>query len=97
MLQVKIKIQNLHLKIYKRQNRNKWDFYWWSRTYSYCNAYVQFDWISDSYSHTSGSLWQFKRDEIERDVDLTVDSNNIPNIMSSFKYKSKLTTNRNSV
>ena len=27
---------------------------------------------SDNYSYTSGSLWQFKRDEIEGDVDLTV-------------------------
>ena len=36
---------------------------------------------SDNYSDTSGSLWQFKRDEIE-DVDLTAD------ISSSFKYKS---------
>ena len=27
---------------------------------------------SDNYSDTSGSLWQFKRDEIEGDVDLTV-------------------------
>ena len=27
---------------------------------------------SDNYSDTSGSLWLFKRDEIERDKDLTV-------------------------
>ena len=37
---------------------------------------------SDNYSDTSGNLWQFKRDEIERDVDLTADNS------SSFKYKS---------
>ena len=37
---------------------------------------------SDNYFDTSGSLWQFKRDEIEGDVDLTVDNS------SSFKYKS---------
>ena len=37
---------------------------------------------SDNYSDTSGSLWQFKRDEIEGDVDLTVDNS------SFFKYKS---------
>ena len=42
---------------------------------------------SDNYSDTSGSLWQFKRDEIEGDVDLTVDDNHIPNNLSSFKYK----------
>ena len=50
---------------------------------------------SDNYSDTSGSLWQFKRDEIEGDVDLTVDGNHIPNNSSSFKYKSSLITNRN--
>ena len=33
---------------------------------------------SDSYSDTSGSLWQFKRDEIERDEDLTVNAQHIP-------------------
>ena len=27
---------------------------------------------SDNYSDTSGSLWQFKRDEIEGNVDLTL-------------------------
>ena len=36
----------------------------------------------DKYSDTSGSLWQFKKDEIEEDVDLTA------NDSSSFKYKS---------
>ena len=40
---------------------------------------------SDNYSDTSGSLWQFKRDEIEGDVDLTVDGNHIPNNSLSFK------------
>ena len=53
---------------------------------------------SDSYSDTSGSLWQFKRDEIEGNVDLTVDNNNnIPNNSSSYKYKSSLITNRDGV
>ena len=51
---------------------------------------------SDNYSDTSGSLWQFKRDEIE-DVDLTLDAQHIPNNSSSFKYKSSFITNRNSV
>ena len=36
---------------------------------------------TDNYSDTSGSLWNFKRDEIEGDVDLTID--NAP----LFKYK----------
>ena len=42
---------------------------------------------SDNYSDTSGSLWKSKRDEIEGDVDLTVDDNHIPNNLLSFKYK----------
>ena len=52
---------------------------------------------SDKYSDTSGSLWQFKRDEIEGDADLTVDGKNIPNNLSWFKYISSLITNRNGV
>ena len=52
---------------------------------------------SDNYCDTLGSLWQFKRDEIEEDVDLTVDGNHIPNKSSSFKYKSSFITNRNGV
>ena len=51
---------------------------------------------SDNYSDTSGSLWQFRRDEIEGNVDLTV-YNHIPNNSSSYKYKSSLITNRNSI
>ena len=49
---------------------------------------------SDNYSDTSGSLWQFKRDEIKENVDLTLDTNHIPNNSSSFKYKSSYITNR---
>ena len=52
---------------------------------------------SDNYSDTSGSSLQFKRDEIEVDVDLTVDAQHIPNSSSSFKYKSSFITNRNGV
>ena len=52
---------------------------------------------SDNYSDTSGSLWQFKRDEVEGDVDLTVDDNHVPNNSSSFKYKSSFITDRNGV
>ena len=52
---------------------------------------------SDNYSDTSGSLWQLKKDEIERDVDLAVDDNHVPNNSSSFKYKSSFFTDRNSV
>ena len=37
---------------------------------------------SDNYSDTSGSLWNFKRDEITNNVDVTND-----NIAPSFKYK----------
>ena len=42
---------------------------------------------SDNYSDTTGSLWNFKRDEIEGDVDLTIDN------ASSFKYKANLIGN----
>ena len=52
---------------------------------------------SDNYSDTSESLWQFKTDEIEGNVDLTVDGNHIPNNLSSFKYKSSLITKRDNV
>ena len=41
---------------------------------------------SDSYSDISGSLWRFKRDEIEGNVDLTVHGRHVPNNSSSFKY-----------
>ena len=52
---------------------------------------------SDNYSGTSGSLGQFKRDEIGGDDDLTVDTQHIPNNSSSCKYKSKFITGRNGV
>ena len=52
---------------------------------------------SNNYFDTSGNLWQFKRDEIKEDVDLTLDTNHIPNNSSSFKYKSSFITNRNGV
>ena len=52
---------------------------------------------NDNYSDTLGSLWQFKRYEIEGDVDLTLGTNHIPNNSSSFKYKSNFITNRNGV
>ena len=52
---------------------------------------------SDNYSDTSGSLWGFKRDEIEGNADLTVDDQHIPNNSSSFKYKSSLITDKNGI
>ena len=42
---------------------------------------------SDNYSDTWGSLWQFKRDEIEENVDLSLDANYISNNLSSCKCK----------
>ena len=39
---------------------------------------------SDNYSDTTGSLWQFRRNQIEGDADLTI------NNASSFKYKANL-------
>ena len=50
---------------------------------------------SANYSDTFDSLWQFKRDEIRGDVDLTVDAQHIPNNSSPFKYKSSFITNKN--
>ena len=53
---------------------------------------------SDNDSDTSGSLWQFRRDEIEGNVDLSVNNNtHIPNNSSSYKCKSSLITNRNGI
>ena len=43
---------------------------------------------SDNYSDTSGSLWQFKKDEIINNADVT-DDNNAP----LFKYKANLIGN----
>ena len=51
----------------------------------------------DNYSDTSGSLWQFKKNEIEADIDLTVNAQHIPNNSSIFKYKSSFITNRDDV
>ena len=45
---------------------------------------------SNNYSDTSGSLWQFKRDEIINNADVTND-NNAP----SFKYKASIIGNTN--
>ena len=42
---------------------------------------------SDNCSDTSRSLWQFKRDGIEGDANLTIDADHIPNNSSSYKYK----------
>ena len=52
---------------------------------------------NDNYSDTSETIWQYKKDEIEEDVDLIIDANYIPNNSLSFKYKSSLITNRNGV
>ena len=43
--------------------------------------------INDNYSDTSGSLWQFKRDEKNDNANVTTDNS------SSFKYKLNLTDN----
>ena len=42
----------------------------------------------DNFSDTSGSLWQFKRDEITNNEDVTNDNN-----ASSFKYKASIIGN----
>ena len=43
---------------------------------------------SDNYSNTSGSLWDFKRDEMVDNADVTNDDN-----APSFKYKASLIAN----
>ena len=43
---------------------------------------------SDNYSDTSGSLWDFKRDDIDNNADATNDDN-----ATSFKYKTGFITN----
>ena len=43
---------------------------------------------SDNYSDTSGSLWNFKRDEIVDNANVTNDNN-----ASSFNYKASLIGN----
>ena len=43
---------------------------------------------SDNYSDTSGSLWGFKREEIDNNANVTNDDN-----APSFKYKASLITN----
>ena len=43
---------------------------------------------SDNYSDTSGSLWDFKRDEIVNNANATNDNNAL-----SFKYKANLICN----
>ena len=43
---------------------------------------------SDNYSDTSGSLWDFKRDEIVNNADVTNDDN-----APSFKYKASIIGN----
>ena len=40
----------------------------------------------DNYSDTSGGLWNFKRDEVINNADVTNDNNNAP----SFKYKANI-------
>ena len=57
--------------------------------YLHCNAYVQFIEYNDSYSDTSGSLRQFKRDDVPADnADLSINNS------QSFKYKSALVAKR---
>ena len=52
----------------------------------YYNTYVQLDWIQCNHSDTSGSLWQFKRDESTVTNDGNPDNVSTDN-STSFKYK----------
>ena len=47
---------------------------------------------SDNYYDTSGSLWQFKKDEIFNNANVTND-NNVP----LFKYKANLISNTENI
>ena len=50
-------------------------------------AMPMYNLIEYSNNYSEFSLWQFKRDEIGGDDDLTVDAQHIPNNLPSFKYK----------
>ena len=79
-------IQKLHLKIVHHSEINET----FIDQAEYINiAMPMYNLIeySDNYSDTSGSLWQFKRDGIEEDANLTIDVDHIPNNSSSYKYK----------
>ena len=52
---------------------------------------------SDNYCDTSGSLWQFKRDEIEGNNDLTVDNSSSFNCKSNIIGNLSLVGTRNNV
>ena len=62
----------IHMKIQSIQSN--------SLESSICNYSDEY---SDNYSDTLGSLWQFKKDDIEGNVYLTVDTNHTPNNSSS--------------
>ena len=69
------------------QDRNKWNLCHESDIINITMPMYNLLEYSDNYSDTSGSLWNFKRDEIEEDTDLTI------NNACSFKYKANLTGN----
>ena len=50
------------------------------------NAHLQLIEYSDNYSDTSGSLWEFKRDEVPVDNNANLSINN----SRSFRYKAAL-------
>ena len=85
-----MQIQKLHLKIvhHLKECRTEINETFADKTKHINIAMLMYNLFeySDNYSDTSGSLWQFKRHEIEGDIDLTVDDNHIPNNSSPFKY-----------
>ena len=70
------------------QNRNKWNFVDEADFINITMPMHNLIEYSDNYSDTSGSLWNFKRDEITNNADVTNDNNAL-----SFKYKSNLIGN----
>ena len=100
LLQGQIILQNLHLKVvYHLENLKQINDTFIDETEHINIAMSMYKLIeySDNYSDTLGSLWRFKRDETEGNVDLTVNAQHILNNSSSFKCKSSLSTNRNDI
>ena len=91
-----MQIQKLHLKTVK-ECRTEINETFVDKTTRINNAMPMYNLIEYivNYSDTSGSLWQFKRDGIGGDNDLTVNAQHIPNNSSSFKCISSFITNRN--
>ena len=76
---------------------------WQCRRSGYCNANVQFAWIQKNYKKTTGSFWNYHRNELNNpppdDDDSPTINYNADPITSSefFKYKSGITVKTSNV